>query len=493
MKKLPALLLAAALLVGTAPALGQETAPGIAKYVFFFIGDGMSNPQTTAAQYYNGTMENRESEVPVSKGLSFTGFPVVGLQVTHDASSFAPDSAATATAMATGQKTTSGTVNLLPDEETPLKIITEYAREAGMKIGVVTSVSLDHATPAAQYARSSHRSNQYDIAVQGLTNGLLDFLGGGGFRQTDGRRGDKRNLFEIARENGWNLVNDNEGIRAIGASSGRTLAIVPDLAGGDAMQYEVDRLAIIEDGGDSLSLKEMTSAAIRALEGGENGFFLMAEGGKIDWAAHANDVFTMIHEVNALDEAVGAALDFSQKHPGETLIVVTGDHETGGLSLGYAATGYDIDLELLRRQTMSFEAFDRVVADLRAKEAGFDEVLKAITRNFGLTLDEERSLRLTDGELQKLEDAYAMNLLPSDERDYGEEEKINYGDYQPLSVTAVHILARKAGLNFSSYAHTGLTLPVYAWGAGAEYFSGLYDNTRIFHHFMDAMGLTPDD
>ena len=490
-KKLPALLLAAALLAGMAPALGQETAPGLAKYVFFFIGDGMSNPQTTAAQYYNGTMENRESEAPVSKGLSFTGFPVVGLQLTPDATSFAPDSAATATAMATGQKTTSGTVNYLPDEETPLVTITQYAWEAGMKIGVVTSVSLDHATPAVQYARASHRSDYYDIALQGLSNGLLTFLGGGGFRQPEGRRQDKRNLLDIARENGWRIVNDNQGIRAISAASGPTLAIVPDLAGGNAMQYEVDRLAIINGGGDSLSLAEMTRAAIRALEEGEEGFFLMVEGGKIDWAAHANDVLTMIHEVNALDAAVSEALEFARIHPDETLIVVTGDHETGGLSLGYALTGYDVRMELLRRQSMSFEAFDRVVAELRRKEAGFDEVLRAITQNFGLTEDSDRSLRLTGREMKQLQDAYAMNLLPSDERDYGDEEKISYGDYQPLSVTVVRILARKAGLNFSTFAHTGLTLPVYAYGAGSGHFSGLYDNTEIFRHFMAAMGLSP--
>ncbi|NLO12759.1 MAG: alkaline phosphatase, partial [Clostridiales bacterium] len=110
--------------------------------------------------------------MPVSKGLSFAGFPVVGLQLTHDATSFAPDSAATATEMAAGHKTTSGTVNYLPDGETPLKTIAGYAGQAGMKIGVATSVSLDHAEPAAQYARASHSSDYYDIALQGLANGL---------------------------------------------------------------------------------------------------------------------------------------------------------------------------------------------------------------------------------------------------------------------------------------------------------------------------------
>ena len=99
--------------------------------------------------------------------------------------------------------------------------------------------------------------------------------------------------------------------------------------------------------------------------------------------------------------------------------------------------------------------------------------MASITRNFGLTEDRERSLWLTGGEFMQLQDAYAMNLLPGDERDYGDEEKVNNGDDQPLPVIVAHILAYKAGLNFSAFAHTGPTLPVYAYGAGADYFSGL--------------------
>jgi len=164
-------------------ALAETAAP---KYVFMFIGDGMGNPQVTATQYYLGAMENPDSDIPVPAQLSFTQFEALGLVTTYDASSFCPDSASTATSMASGEKTLSGVINYNIDKTEPFKLITEYAKEAGKKVGVITSVSLDHATPAAYYAKAPSRKQYYDIAVQGLTGTTLDYLGGGSFLKPDG-------------------------------------------------------------------------------------------------------------------------------------------------------------------------------------------------------------------------------------------------------------------------------------------------------------------
>ena len=397
MKKLTALLLAALMLFSVASALATDAAPK-AKYVFFFIGDGMGAPQTTATRYYLGTQENPDSAYPVPAKLVFDNFKSTGLMTTYDASSFAPDSASTASSMASGAKTLSGVINYDVNKEKQFKMVSEYAKEAGMKVGVISSVSLDHATPAAFYAKVPSRGQYYDISVQGLTGTTLDFLGGGGFKRPDGEK-DKpaKNLFEIAKENGWNFVNDNEGIRAINAESGRTLAIVPDKGDSDSMQYEIDRLAKVAAGEDSVSLAEMTAAAIRNLDN-DKGFFLMVEGGKIDWTCHANDATTAIYDTLALNDAVKEALNFAEKHPEETLIVVTGDHETGGLTIGFATTAYETHFNYLQNQKISFVKFDEKIKKMREDKTSFEDAMAIVAADFGLTLEEGKDLTLTADE-----------------------------------------------------------------------------------------------
>lgn len=135
MKKLFALILALAMLTCAATAMAEDAAPATPKYVFMFIGDGMGNPQVTATQYYLGALENPDSTIPVPAQLSFTDFENVGLMTTYDASSFCPDSASTATSMASGQKTLSGVINYNIDLTESFKIITEYAKEARQEGG----------------------------------------------------------------------------------------------------------------------------------------------------------------------------------------------------------------------------------------------------------------------------------------------------------------------------------------------------------------------
>ena len=187
MKRILSLICIAALLICCMPAALGEEAPAAPKYVFMFIGDGMGNPQVTATQYYLGSIENPDSEFPIPADLSFTQFPSLGMVTTYDASSFCPDSASTATSMASGEKTLSGVINYDVTLTTPFKLITEYAKEAGYRIGVVSSVSLDHATPAAYYAKQPSRNDYYEIAVQGITGDTVDYLAGGGFKSPPAR------------------------------------------------------------------------------------------------------------------------------------------------------------------------------------------------------------------------------------------------------------------------------------------------------------------
>ncbi|MGN0971369.1 MAG: alkaline phosphatase, partial [Aristaeellaceae bacterium] len=321
MKKLLTLLLALTMLLACVPGMAEETAAP--KYVFMFIGDGMGNPQVAATQYYLGTLQNPDSPFPVPADLSFTTFPYLGMVTTYDASSFCPDSASTATSMASGEKTLSGVINYDVTLTTPFKLITEYAKEAGKKIGVISSVSVDHATPAAYYAKQPSRNDYYEIAVQGITGSTVDYLAGGGFKKPDGD-GTQANLMDLAAENGWTITTTNEEVRALTADSGRVLATNPVLQDSKAIHYEIDRQRLAAEGEDVLSLADFVKAGISVLDN-DNGFFMMCEGGKIDWAGHANDAATSILDTLALSDAVQVAVDFAAEHPDETLIIVTAD------------------------------------------------------------------------------------------------------------------------------------------------------------------------
>lgn len=487
MKKFLAILCALVLALGCVSATAEEnTAP---KYVFMFIGDGMGNPQVTATQYYLGSIQHPDSEFPVPADLSFTKFPYLGLVTTYDSSSFCPDSASTATSMASGKKTLSGVINYDVTLTHPYRLITEYAKEAGKKIGVITSVSVDHATPAAYYAKQPSRNDYYEIAVQALTGTTVDYLAGGGFKKMTGADDQQPSLMDIAAENGWVVPQTNDEIRALTATDSRVLATNPVLQDSKAIHYEIDRIQKEAAGEDVLSLADFVRSGISVLDN-DNGFFMMCEGGKIDWAGHANDAATSIYDTIALSDAVQVALDFAQEHPGECLIIVTADHETGGMTIGFATTAYDTHFQYLQNQKTSFTAFDDVIAQLKENNATFEDALAKVEECYGLTTREGEALTLTDTDVETLRKAW--NVAMGTQEIDGAESALLYGGYNPFSMAVSHIMNNKAGLSYTSYAHTGLQIPVYAWGVGAENFSGLYDNTGIFTRTMNVMGLTED-
>ena len=255
------------------------------------------------------------------------------------------------------------------------------------------------------------------------------------------------------------------------------------------MLYEIDRIRHAAEGEESMSLADMVKAGITVLDNEEEGFFLMTEGGKIDWSCHANDAMTSIMDTIALSDAVQVAIDFAAEHPEETLIIVTADHETGGMTIGFATTAYDTHFNYLQNQTISFTQFDAVIGEMRENGATFEDALSEIEKYYGLTTEEGQDLTLTETEIASLTAAFELSMLPSEERVIGEQEELLYGGYEPLSMAVSHIINNKAGLSFTSYAHTGLQIPVYAMGVGADNFSGLYDNTDIFNKTMQAMGL----
>ncbi len=254
-----------------AKVLEEQGNVGKAKYVFFFVGDGMAMPQVNAAEIYKSAAAN--SGIKVSH-LSFTRFPTSGLTTTYDASSFITDSASAMTAMMTGHKTLSGVINMDTRKTEKYKTLAEYAKDGGYKVGVVSSVSLDHATPAATYAKVASRGEMYNIDVQ-LAQSSFDYFGGGGLVQKGRKEGDPDAL-DLARKNGFTVVGSRKDFEALKPGAGKVLAMNSVLQDESALTYEMDR------GADDLSLADYTRKGIELLDN-PKGFFMVVEGGKIDW------------------------------------------------------------------------------------------------------------------------------------------------------------------------------------------------------------------
>ncbi len=467
------------------------------KYVFLFIGDGMSYPQIQSTADYLGALADEDywqaepslddNEGAILDGpsyLNFMNFEAAGSAVTYDSNSFCPDSASTATSLSTGHKTYSGTINMDETGTVAYETISEKLHEQkGYAIGIITSVNLNHATPAAFYAHQASRNNYYEIGLE-LIASDFEYFAGGGLLKPDGSDGDQENLYDLAEEAGYTVADTKAEAEAVTADTGKVILIDEDLADSDSMAYEIDRTE------DMWSLADYVEKGIEVLSADEDGFFMMCEGGKIDWACHANDAASSIHDTMALADAVQVAIDFAAEHPDETLIIVTGDHETGGLTIGFAGTDYDTYLDLLENQTISFAKYDSdYVASYKENNTSFEDVLKDIETLFGLKAEGEEGdkLVLTEYELAQLQAAYEKSINGTAASEYEQEEYVLYGTYEPLSVTITHIINNKSGISFTSYSHTGLPVAVLAHGVNAEVFNGYYDNTEIYNKLADML------
>lgn len=485
------------------------------KYVFLFIGDGMSYPQIQLTNYFlnasqdvnkgTTTVKDEEKTILDSKNqLVMMDFPVAGSAQTYDSTSFAPDSASTATSIATGYKTWSGSINVSEDFQKKYETIAEKLKaQKNYKIGVISSVNLNHATPAAFYAHQESRNNYYEIGLELIDSGF-DYFAGGGLKKTTGSEGDKEDLYVLAEKAGYNVIKTQDEAEKLTSEDGKAIVIDEHLADSDAMAYEIDR----QEG--EWALADYVEKGIEVLDN-DNGFFMMVEGGKIDWACHANDAASTITDTVALDDAVEKAVEFYNEHPDETLIIVTGDHETGGLTIGFAGTDYDTFLKNFENQKISYAKYDEdYVKQYKENKTDFDTVMKDITELFGLQIpngvnedtqqkdsadlhpesEDKGALVMTEYEYEQLKSAYETTMARTgEEEEFGQEEYIKYGSYEPLTVTITHILNNKSGINFGSYAHTGLPVEVLVQGEGAEKFDGYYDNTDIYNTMAELLNV----
>ena len=301
-----------------------------AKYVFYFIGDGMGFTHVAAAEAYLA----QERGVIGMDPLCFTQFPVLGEATSFSASNIITDSSAAGTALSTGEKTTNGMLCIAPDSTTLLKSIAYKIHDAGYSVGVMSTTPINHATPAAFFGHNVKRGNYYEIGKEIPSTGF-EFFAGGGLYHPNGKEKDQTpSLWEMIEEGGYTLAYGYEDFKAK-KDAGR-IVLVQAEGSEEICPYALGR----PEG--ALTLSQIVESAITVLERNPKGFFMMAEGGLIDWTAHSQDLAGTIFETLDFDQAISVALAFYDKHPDQTLIVVTADHETGGIALGRKGYTYDL-------------------------------------------------------------------------------------------------------------------------------------------------------
>ena len=452
-----------------------------AKYVFYFIGDGMGVNQVQGTELYRGELEGKIGITPIW----FTQFPYATTATTFSATNGVTDSAAAGTALATGNKTQNGTIGMKQDLQTEVSSVAVWAKNKGCRVGVTTSVSVDHATPAAFYAHDPSRGSYYKIGTD-LYKAGFDFYAGSDFidpNNKDNKDGNSENLYTMAEKNGYTIARGYKDYLKKCKKADKMILFQSEKASEKdrtAIPYAIDRTK------DDLTLADITRSAINFLSKDlSKGFFLMVEGGKIDWACHSNDAATAFHEVADMDEAVKVAYEFYSQHPDETLIVVTADHETGGFVLGTGA--YKLNLQVLKNQKVSESGFTRILNELRKKynnNVSWEKVQQALKENFGfwdkVKLNEKQEERL----LAKYNDTFKGKE--------GKLEKSEYAQDEPLAAEAKRIIDEIALVGWTSGGHSAGYVPVFAIGAGADLFQGRIDNTEIPIKIAKAAGYTAE-
>lgn len=396
---------------------GETSAP---KNVILMIADGFGPASRTMGRVMAG------------HELTLDGL-LVGSCSTYSSDSLVTDSAAAATALACGVKTYNGAIGVDPGIH-PVATILEAFESASRSTGLVTTTEITHATPAAFSAHVQSRGMTRMIGQQQLRKGI-EVLFGGGTRFHAPPDGGGESLFTVATDAGYQVVTDREAFDAVDSTP--VLAVFSS----SHMAFEIDR-----DPATQPSLAEMTRKALDLLGDDDAGFFLMVEGGRIDHAGHANDPAAHWKDILAYDEAFAVALEFARA-AGDTLVVSTADHETGGMTLGRAVGGvavYAWQPEVLRGVQGSL---GRVTAEILASE-DWEAALGEWT---GIT-------DLTSKERAILEPAVASRKLRG-----------------PLG----DLVNERSGIGWTTGGHTGVDVDLFAFGPGSERFRGSHDNAEL--------------
>lgn len=399
--------------------------------IIYIIGDGMGFEYISAYRYAMSDLETH-TVAPIEFDAMLTG----AATTYPEDNTWVTDSAAGATALATGEKTYNGAIAVDNDKH-PLKTIMEMAKDNGWATGAVSTSQVNHATPASFF---NHHPSRYeyneiaDLIAEQVVNGKPSFdvlLGGG---RSYFEREDK-NWFEILPDYGLTITTDLNSLDQIDE------APVLGAFAPKGLPFAID--------GDVNALAKMTDAALRLLEPKEGSFALMIEGSEIDWCGHANDIACAVHEMDGLNRALEVVREFQEKHP-NTLVVMTADHSTGGLTLGR-----DGDYAWYSDRVMNIESsISSMVSDLLGMEA--DEWADYVADKVNYELTEE----------------YVDELMAAADEDEDDRK-------DALHDALVYITGDITGTGWTTSGHTGVDVPVFARGPHSEAFRGYMNNTDI--------------
>lgn len=424
------------------------------KNVIILIPDGMSVGATTLTRWYQGGEPLALDEM------------ASGLVRTYSADAPITDSATGGTALATGYKSHTGYVGVLPDEITmsglskiaedhkrkPIASVLEAAKLAGKSTGIIATSEFMHATPADFTAHYPDRSNYDALSEQQVYTGLDVVLGAGYQYLQAENRGDNEDLVQVLKSRGYDYVTTPAAMHA--STSNKLWGLFAPAS----LDYEMDR-----DPAKQPSLAEMTTKALDVLSRNEHGFFLMVEGSKIDWAAHANDPIGIISEVSAFDDAVEVALNYAKKHQNTAIISVT-DHGNGGITMGDSSTTKTYDklplsyfIDPLKKATLTGEGIARKFNEKRTN------VHDVMSKYFGIS-------DLTDEEVQAIVDTPARSM--------------NY--------TVGPIISMRASIGWTTGGHTGEDVVLYCWSPDGDNLTGVVENTDVAKYMARKLGVNLD-
>lgn len=410
------------------------------KNVIVLISDGMSVDGVTLSRWYKSyDPATGTCDPSVTLAMDDLASGLVRTYWEKDSLVGAiTDSAPAATALATGQKSVDKYIGVSSGQK-PLATVLEAAKSIGKATGLIATSNIQHATPAGYSSHYPDRS-KYEILGEQQVYNDMDVVFGAGSKYLAGRA-DNENLVNVLKQNGYSYVTDRSQMLALTSSKAWGMFAASDMA------YEMDRE---ENAPSQPSLAEMTGTAISLLSQDSDGFFLMVEGSKVDWAAHANDPVGLVSDILAFDDALAVALDYAKLHQ-DTMVIALTDHGNGGITIGNADTtaSYSSDsitkfITPLSKATLTGEGLEK---KLNADKSNIAEVMSTY---YGIS-------DLTDGEITAIKEAKAGSL--------------NY--------TVGPMISKRAYLGWTTGGHTGEDIVLYTYLPGDERITGTVQNTDI--------------
>lgn len=438
------------------------------KNIIMIVGDGMGPAFTSAYRYFNDDPNTPEIEATVFD-RNF-----VGTSSTYPApeSGYITDSAASATALATGVKTYNAAIGLDVNRQ-PVQSVLEYAKQSGKKTGVVVTLQINHATPASYLAHNVHRYNYNAIADSYLDDGIkADLYFGGGWQYFIR---EDRHLVNEFIQSGFHYIDKYSEINTIPANK-PVLGLFADTG-----------LPWALDDTNKHRLSMMTKAATKHLEN-ENGYFMLVEGSQIDYGGHARDIAAAMAEMDDLAKTLEYLETYVQAHP-DTLVVITADHSTGGLTIGKKTGRSDANInskylwkpEYLRSMTMSPAAIAKQFTDNTLSAEQMAELL-----SFDITTADMENL------IQAKLNDHAMMMKFTALNAEAKKAQRKPRAYQAVLNVITKIIDEKTNTGWGSISasgtHTGIDVPVFAFGKGSELFNGFQDNTDIAKKIFTLLG-----